>query len=133
MSSFPGGAFPGGGFSGMRGGCGPGVHVSFSSSGMGGMSGGRADEIFQSFFAHGDPFAGMGFGDGTLSAAHRARTGAACAPPRTRQAVCSRVCWQTTFSARRLLVVLAAAAGGGDVRPRGATCCRSRRWSSCAG
>merc|ERR1719434_121758 len=34
--------------------------MSFSSSGM---SGGRAEEIFQSFFANGDPFAGFGFGD----------------------------------------------------------------------
>merc|ERR1719267_196144 len=52
--------FPGGMASFMSGG--PGVRVSFSSSGPG-MSGGRAEEIFQQFFAGGDPFANMGFGD----------------------------------------------------------------------
>lgn len=56
-AGFPPGGFPGGMFGGAFGSGSSRVHV-FSSSGGGGMDAARADEIFRSFFANGDPFGG---------------------------------------------------------------------------
>ena len=83
----PSNDFPGGGTF-MRGGCGPGVRVTFTTSGGGFpsmMTGGRADEIFARFFSDGDPFASFGFGDDDFFATRvRRRGGGARAPPGVR-------------------------------------------------